>query len=96
LVFISDNFVSENLGSFRLCHHEAVGGFFDASPERLDNPPFEGYETNYHGGMLEHRLTASHSVQAAGFGIFMVKAVLSGRGDEIIDLAKLTSFVGPN
>jgi len=26
-------------------------------------------------------------VQAAGFGIFMVNAVLSGRGDEIIDPA---------
>jgi pyruvate dehydrogenase (quinone) len=30
--------------------------------------------------------------QAAGFGIFMVKAVLSGRGDEIIDLAKVNLF----
>jgi pyruvate dehydrogenase (quinone) len=27
--------------------------------------------------------------QAKGFGIFMLKAVLSGRGDEIIDLAKV-------
>jgi pyruvate dehydrogenase (quinone) len=26
--------------------------------------------------------------QMTGFGIFMVKAVLSGRGDEIVDLAK--------
>jgi pyruvate dehydrogenase (quinone) len=24
-----------------------------------------------------------------GFGLFMLKAVLSGRGDEIIDLAKV-------
>jgi len=31
-------------------------------------------------------------VQAAGFGIFMVNAVLSGRGDEIIDLAKVNFF----
>jgi pyruvate dehydrogenase (quinone) len=23
-----------------------------------------------------------------GFGIFMIKAILSGRGDEIVDLAK--------
>src|SRR5438445_6804378 len=27
--------------------------------------------------------------QAAGFGLFMLRAVLSGRGDEIIDLAKV-------
>jgi len=26
--------------------------------------------------------------QATGFGIFMIRAVLSGRGDEIVDLAK--------
>jgi pyruvate dehydrogenase (quinone) len=30
--------------------------------------------------------------QAAGFGIFMLKAVLSGRGDEIVDLAKTNLF----
>ena len=34
-------------------------------------------------------------MQAAGFGIFMVKAVLSGRGDEIIDLAKVNLFRWP-
>ena len=27
--------------------------------------------------------------QVRGFGVFMLKAVLSGRGDEIIDLAKV-------
>jgi pyruvate dehydrogenase (quinone) len=27
--------------------------------------------------------------QAKGFSLFMMKAVLSGRGDEIIDLAKV-------
>jgi pyruvate dehydrogenase (quinone) len=27
-----------------------------------------------------------------GFGLFMLKAVLSGRGEEIIDLAKLNLF----
>jgi pyruvate dehydrogenase (quinone) len=27
--------------------------------------------------------------QAAGFGLFMIKAVLNGRGDELIDLAKV-------
>jgi pyruvate dehydrogenase (quinone) len=26
--------------------------------------------------------------QITGFGIFMIKAVLSGRGDEIVDLAR--------
>jgi len=26
--------------------------------------------------------------QLTGFGIFMIKAVLSGRGDEIVDLGK--------
>jgi pyruvate dehydrogenase (quinone) len=30
--------------------------------------------------------------QAAGFSLFMLKAVLSGRGDEIIDLAKVNLF----
>jgi len=27
-----------------------------------------------------------------GFGLFMLKAVLSGRGDELIDLAKINLF----
>jgi hypothetical protein len=58
LVFISDNFVFGKLDNLALNHHEAVEGFFDASQERADNTSFEGYETNYHGGMLEHRLTA--------------------------------------
>ena len=26
--------------------------------------------------------------QALGFGLYMIRAVLSGRGDEVIDLAK--------
>src|ERR1700730_2358602 len=30
--------------------------------------------------------------QAAGFGVFMLKAVLSGRGDEVVDLAKVNLF----
>jgi pyruvate dehydrogenase (quinone) len=30
--------------------------------------------------------------QAHGFGMFMLKAVISGRGDEIIDLAKVNLF----
>ncbi len=30
--------------------------------------------------------------QATGFGLFMLKAVLSGRGDEIVDLAKVNLF----
>ena len=30
--------------------------------------------------------------QATGFGKFMLKAVLSGRGDEIVDLAKVNLF----
>ena len=34
-------------------------------------------------------------MQAAGFGIFMVNAVLSGRGDEIIDPAKVNLFRWP-
>lgn len=32
------------------------------------------------------------AAQAAGFGLFMLKAVLSGRGDEIVDLAKVNLF----
>jgi pyruvate dehydrogenase (quinone) len=30
--------------------------------------------------------------QATGFGVFMLKAVLSGRGDELVDLAKVNLF----
>jgi pyruvate dehydrogenase (quinone) len=30
--------------------------------------------------------------QATGFGIFMLKAVISGRGDELVDLAKVNLF----
>jgi pyruvate dehydrogenase (quinone) len=30
--------------------------------------------------------------EATGFGLFMLKAVLSGRGDELIDLAKVNLF----
>ena len=30
--------------------------------------------------------------QAAGFGLFMIKAVLNRRGDELIDLAKVNLF----
>jgi len=30
--------------------------------------------------------------QATGFGVFMLKAVLSGRRDEIVDLAKVNLF----
>ena len=30
--------------------------------------------------------------QMTGFGLFMLKAVLSGHGDDIIDLAKINLF----
>jgi pyruvate dehydrogenase (quinone) len=30
--------------------------------------------------------------QAKGFSLFMLKAVLNGRGDEVIDLAKVNLF----
>jgi pyruvate dehydrogenase (quinone) len=30
--------------------------------------------------------------QASGFGLFKLKAVLSGRGDEIVDPAKVNLF----
>ena len=30
--------------------------------------------------------------QMTGFSLFLLKAVLSGRGDEIIDLAKISLF----
>ena len=30
--------------------------------------------------------------QAKGFSLFMMKAVLNGRGDEIVDLAKVNLF----
>jgi hypothetical protein len=56
LVFISDNFAFGKLDNLALNHHEAVGGFFDASQERAGDTSFEGYEMNYH--VLEHWLTA--------------------------------------
>ena len=30
--------------------------------------------------------------QATGFSMFMLKAVISGRGDELVDLAKVNLF----
>jgi pyruvate dehydrogenase (quinone) len=30
--------------------------------------------------------------QATGFGLFLPKAVVSGRGDELVDLAKVNLF----
>jgi hypothetical protein len=30
--------------------------------------------------------------QAHGFGMFMLKAVINGRGDELVDLAKVNLF----
>ena len=30
--------------------------------------------------------------EATGFGLFMLKAVISGRGDELVDLAKVNLF----
>jgi pyruvate dehydrogenase (quinone) len=30
--------------------------------------------------------------QAAGFSLYMIRAVMSGRGDEVIDLAKTNLF----
>jgi len=42
LVFIFDNFVSFKLGDVALRDYEAVGGFFDASTVRGNNPSFEG------------------------------------------------------
>ena len=34
----------------------------------------------------------NHHEQATGFGMFMLKAVISGRGDELVDLAKVNLF----
>jgi hypothetical protein len=69
-----------------------VGGFFDASKERADNTSFEGYEMSCQRWRARHRLTEEHSEEPAAFGIFMVKTVLRGHGDEIIDLAKVNLF----
>jgi len=30
--------------------------------------------------------------EAKGFGLFMLRAILSGRGDEIVDLARVNVF----
>jgi pyruvate dehydrogenase (quinone) len=32
------------------------------------------------------------ATQVTGFGLFMIKAVISGRGDELVDLAKVNLF----
>ena len=37
-------------------------------------------------------LLQSRTEEAKGFSLFMMKAVLSGRGDEVIDLAKVNLF----
>jgi len=77
LVFISDNFVFGKLDNLALNHHEAVGGFFDASQERAGNTSFEGYETNYHGGMLEHRLTAEPFWKSSSLPVCLGKVAIS-------------------
>jgi thiamine pyrophosphate-dependent acetolactate synthase large subunit-like protein len=41
---------------------------------------------------VRHEETAAFAAGATGFGVFMLKAVLSGRGDEIVDLAKVNLF----
>jgi hypothetical protein len=38
-------------------------------------------------GTQPHTLEQDH-----GFGLFMLKAVISGRGDELVDLAKVNLF----
>jgi pyruvate dehydrogenase (quinone) len=38
--------------------------------------------------MMAQAFAHEGPAQATGFGMFMIKAVLNGRGDEIIDLAK--------
>ena len=40
--FSFDNFLFGNLDILASNHHEAAGGFFDASQERADNTSFEG------------------------------------------------------
>jgi hypothetical protein len=46
-------------------------------------------------GVARQELSMPQSISLAemkGFGLFMLKAVLSGRGDEIIELAKVNLF----
>ena len=45
--FSFDNFLFGNVDNLASNHHEAVGGFFDASQERADNTSFEGYESTW-------------------------------------------------
>ncbi|HKS04650.1 MAG TPA: ubiquinone-dependent pyruvate dehydrogenase [Chthoniobacterales bacterium] len=56
---------------------------------------------SYNGPALVEVLVHRHELsmpptitpeQVAGFGIFMLKAIISGRGDELIDLAKVNLF----
>ncbi|PYL21063.1 MAG: hypothetical protein DMF41_03880 [Verrucomicrobia bacterium] len=42
LSFIFVNFSLQTLDNLASRHHEAVGGFFDASQGRVDNTSFEG------------------------------------------------------
>ena len=55
----------------------------------------------YHGPALVEAMVSRQELsmpptitaeQAKGFSLFMLKAVLSGRGDEIVDLAKVNLF----
>jgi pyruvate dehydrogenase (quinone) len=43
-------------------------------------------------GLSQKRLGNFGLKQMSGFSLFMLKAVLSGRGNEIIDLAKINLF----
>jgi hypothetical protein len=52
----------------------------------VDLPAGEWQRTRKPGAQ-PHTLEQDH-----GFGIFMLKAVLSGRGDEVVDLAKINLF----
>jgi len=36
--------------------------------------------------------TDDHLHEATGFGLFFLKAMINGRGDELIDLAKVNLF----
>jgi pyruvate dehydrogenase (quinone) len=68
-------------------------------PEALPGALKEAFA--YDGPALIEVMTARHELsmppsidfkQAAGFSLYLTKAVLSGRGDEIIDLAKTNLF----
>jgi pyruvate dehydrogenase (quinone) len=83
----------------RIAEGAGVLGLSVEQPDQLKLALAEAL--NYRGPALVQVPVARHELampptitfeEAKGFGLFMMKAVLNGRGDEIVDLAKVNLF----